>query len=154
MKLYEIDQAILECIDQETGDIVDIDRLEALEVERDQKVSNVACWIKNLKAEAEAIKAEKQNLAKRQTADENKIKQLKSWLDYALNGTTYKDARCAVSYRKSSSVEVAEGAIENLPEEYVKVTKEAKLTELKTALDLGYKFDGIELVEKSNIQVR
>jgi hypothetical protein len=108
MNLYQIEDAILGCVDQETGDIVDIEKLEALEMERDTKISNIACWIKDLKAEAEAIKAEKQNLDKRLKADTNKAEQLKTYLDGYLNGAKFKDARCAISYRKSISTEIAE----------------------------------------------
>ena len=57
MKLYEIENAILECIDTETGEVIDIERLNELQMERETKIENVACWIKDLKAEAEAIKA-------------------------------------------------------------------------------------------------
>ena len=34
--LYEIDQAILDCVDLETGEILDSDRLDALQMEREQ----------------------------------------------------------------------------------------------------------------------
>lgn len=50
MTLYEINEAIMACVDVETGEIIDLDRLNALEMERDRKISNVACWIKDLKA--------------------------------------------------------------------------------------------------------
>ena len=66
MTIYEINEEILNCIDLETGEIIDIDRLNDLQLERDAKIENVACWIKELKAEAEAIKAEKLVLAERQ----------------------------------------------------------------------------------------
>ena len=49
MKLYEIDEAILNCIDTETGEIIDADQLDKLTMERDTKIENVACWIKDLK---------------------------------------------------------------------------------------------------------
>lgn len=154
MTLYEIDEEILNLVDQETGEVIDTDRLEELQMERDKKVSNVACWIKNLKAEAEALKAEKENLAKRQQSCERKAEQLKDYLAYALNGTKYKDARVSVSYRKSESVEVDDMAIFTLPEEYIKVEKSVKKTELKNAMKLGLQFDGCRLVEKNNIQIR
>ena len=154
MTLYEIDEEILNLVDQETGEIVDIERLEELEMERDKKVSNVACWIKNLKAEADALKAEKNNLAKRQSACENKAEQLKDYLSYALNGMKYKDARCAISYRKSESVEIDDAAIDSLPEEYIKIEKSVKKTELKDAIKAGYEFEGCRLIEKNNIQIR
>ena len=86
MKLYEIDEAILNCIDTETGEIIDADQLDKLQMERDTKLENVACWIKDLKAEAEAIKTEKQILANRQKVAENKAESLKKYLAYALDG--------------------------------------------------------------------
>lgn len=154
MTLYEIDEEILNLVDQDTGEVIDVERLEQLEMERDKKVSNVACWIKNLKAEAEALKAEKNNLAKRQTACENKAEQLKDYLTYALNGMKYKDARCSISYRKSESVELDDTAINTLPDEYIKIEKTVKKAELKDAIKAGYEFEGCRLVEKNNIQIR
>ena len=57
--LYEIDKAILECVDAETGEIIDDKALEELELARDNKIENIACWIKNLKADAESYKKER-----------------------------------------------------------------------------------------------
>ena len=34
MTLYDIDAAILECVDEETGEIVDVEKLENLLIER------------------------------------------------------------------------------------------------------------------------
>lgn len=154
MTLYEIDEEILNLVDQETGEVIDIERLEQLEMERDKKISNVACWIKDLKAEAEAIKTEKSALAKRQTVCENKVEQLKEYLIRALNGIKYKDARCSISYRKSESVEIDDAVINKLPEEYIKVEKSVKKTELKDAMKLGFEFEGCRLIEKNNIQIK
>lgn len=155
MNLYQIEDAILDCVDTETGDIVDIEKLEALEMERDAKISNIACWIKDLKAEAEAIKAEKQNLDKRLKADTNKAEQLKNYLDGYLNGAKFKDARCAISYRKSVSTEIAEDLdINTLPDNCKKITVEANKTAIKEALQNGEVINGCKLVEKSNIQIK
>lgn len=155
MTLYEINEAIMACVDVETGEIIDIDRLNALEMERDRKISNVACWIKDLKAEAEAIKAEKQALEKRQKAAENKAESLKQWLLFALNGEKFKDARCSISYRKSEKVVFDDGfCFSSLPAQFKKVTVEPKKTEIKDYLKTGATIEGVELVESSNIQIR
>jgi hypothetical protein len=155
VNLYEIEDAILDCVDQESGDIVDIEKLEALEMERDAKISNIACWIKDLKAEAEAIKAEKQNLDKRLKADTNKAEQLKNYLDGYLNGAKFKDARCAISYRKSVSTEIAEDLDLNaLPDGCKTIKVEANKNAIKEALQNGEVIEGCSLVEKSNIQIR
>lgn len=155
MNLFDIDAAILDCVDTETGDIVDIEKLEALEIERDTKISNIACWIKDLNAEAAAIKAEKQNMEKRQKAAENKAESLKNYLSNYLAGATYKDARVAISFRKSISTEIAEDLdLSTLPEDYKKITVTANKTAIKEALQNGAKIDGCALVEKSNIQIK
>lgn len=52
MNLYEINSQILDCIDQETGEVMDIDRLEELNMAKAEKVDNIACWVKNLEADA------------------------------------------------------------------------------------------------------
>ena len=44
MTIFEIDEAILECVDLETGEIIDAERLDALQMERDKKIENVALW--------------------------------------------------------------------------------------------------------------
>lgn len=152
MTIYEIDAAILDCIDTETGDIIDIERLESLEMEREKKISNIACWVKDLLAEAAAIKTEKMNLAKRQASCEHKAAQLKSYLEYALGGMKFKDARCSISYRKSESVDVMD--VDSLPEEFVKVEKTAKLTELKEALKNGKDIPGVSLLQSNHIQIK
>ena len=42
MTIYEIDQAIMECVDFETGEIIDTEQLDELQMERDTKLENVA----------------------------------------------------------------------------------------------------------------
>ena len=102
--LYEIDQAILECVDLETGEILDSDRLTALQMERERKLEGVALWVKDLKAEADAVKAEADKLTARKKALDNKIEGLKNWLLWALDGEKLKTARCNVYQTHSQKV--------------------------------------------------
>ena len=97
MTIYEIDNEIMNCIDMETGEVIDTDKLNELQMERDAKIENVALWIKELKAEAEAIKNEKQSLAERQRVAESKAESLKNWLAYVLNGEKFKTSKCSIS---------------------------------------------------------
>ena len=158
MKLYEIDNAILDCIDMETGEVIDIEKLNELQLERDTKIENVACWIKDLKAEAEAIKAEKQALAERQKVAENKAESLKKWLAYALNGEKFKTAKCAVSFRKSESVEVTDAGIKSLMKEHDELltykAPELNKTAIKQALKDGLNVDGVQLVQKTSTIIK
>ena len=151
MKLYEIDNAILDCIDLETGEVIDTERLDALQMERDAKIENVACWIKELKAEAEAIKQEKLVLADRQRVAENKAESLKKWLAYALGGQKFSTAKCAVSFRNTESVEVTEEGLEALMKEHDELLTykqpEPNKKAIKDALKDGLSVAGVQLVQ-------
>ena len=151
MTIYEIDGAILDCIDLETGEVIDVDRLTELQMEREKKIENVACWIKELKAEAEAIKAEKQALADRQRVAENKVESLKKWLAYALDGKKFSTARCAVSFHSSESVEVTEEGLEALMKEHDELLTykrpEPNKTAIKQAIKDGLSVAGVQLVQ-------
>lgn len=80
MNLFEIENEIMNCWDQETGEIFDSKKMDQLEMARDTKIENIALYIKNLTADAEALKAEKQSFAERQKAAENKAEALKRYL--------------------------------------------------------------------------
>ena len=152
--LYEIDQGILECLDLETGEVIDPYRLEILHMERSQKIENVECWIKNLLSDAEAIKAEKDALADREAKCRKKAEDLKRWLGNALEGQKFNTARCAVSFRRSETVEVSDVAL--LPDDLkrVKTTVEPNKTAIKALLKEGQEVIGCCLVENQNIQIK
>ena len=153
MKLYEIDEAILNCIDLETGEIINTEQLDKLTMEREAKLENVACWIKELKAEAEALKAEKMAFAKRQQVAENNMERLKKYLAYALNGQAFKSTRASVTFRKSQSVEVAD--IWKLDENYLRYKEpEADKTAIKEALKAGQTVAGATLVENTSVIIK
>ena len=155
MKLYEIEAAIMDCIDEETGEVVDVEKLEALEMERDAKISNIACWIKDLRAEAAAIKAEKDNLEGRMKAKNNLADKLSLFLQNFLNGAKFEDSRCAISYRKSEATEIAEGLdLNTLPDDCKKIEIKANRTAIKEAIKQGREIEGCCLVIKSNIQIK
>ena len=153
MKLYEIDEAIMNCVDAETGEIIDTEQLDKLQMERDTKIENVACWIKELKAEAEALKAEKMAFDERQKVADNKAESLKKWLAYALNGQAFKTTRASVSFRKSQKVEIAD--IYKVDENYLRYKEpEADKTAIKEALKAGKTVAGATLVENTSVIIK
>ena len=151
--LYEISQAILDTIDLESGEILDYAAFDRLQMERDEKIENIALWIKNLKSEAVAYKAEKDAFAEKQKRAENKAESLTKYLDSVLNGQKFKSVKAEVSYRKSTALNIQEGA--QAPEEFKKyaeptIDKKA----LTDALKGGAEIAGFELIERNNIQVK
>lgn len=159
--LYEIDAAIMGCIDMETGEILDFEKLEALQIERDAKIESVALWYKNLCSDAEAYKAEKQVFAEREAAAKAKAESLKKWLDYALDGEKMNTAKVAISFRKSKIVEIDDEAA------FIEYAQRANLgdllsykaptiskTAVKAAIEAGREITGAAIVEKRNIQIK
>ena len=102
--LYDIDQEILDCVDAESGEILDVEKLDALQMEREKKLEGVALWVKDMKAEADAVKAEADKLTARRKALENRIESAKEWLLRALDGGKLKTPRCNVYQTHSQKV--------------------------------------------------
>lgn len=152
--LYEIDQGILSCLDAETGEIIDGQRLNALLMERDAKIEGVALWIKNLESDILALKAEKEAFAEREAQARKKVEGLKKWIAEALEGQKFNTAKCAVSFRRSEKVEVDDVAL--VPAELlrVKTTVEADRAAIKEAIKEGREIKGCRLVESINTQIK
>lgn len=153
MKLYEINEQILNCIDTETGEIVDVEKLNELQLAKDEKIENLALWYKDLLAEANALKEEKEAFAAREKAAKNKAESIKTYLSYVLNGENFKTTKCALSFRKSEKTIVDD--INLLPEVYLKYAEpKADLTEIKKAIKNGEEINGAHIEETQNIQIK
>lgn len=137
VKLWEIDERIRECVDPETGEIIDDAALDALTIAREQKVEGVALWAKELTYEAEALRKEKQALDARIKSAENKIAGIKNWLAFVTGGEKFSTSKAVVSFRNTSSVIIDDE--EKIPEQFVKteVVKTPMKVELKKALASG-----------------
>lgn len=152
--LYEIDHAILTCVDQETGEVIDPERLDALTMERNSKIEAVALWIKNLQADATALKAEKDAFADRQRKAEKKVEDLKTWLEKALQGEKFASARCTVTWKPAASVRIVDETI--IPKKYqVKaITYRPDKKAIMAAINSGMKVKGVEKVISLNPQIK
>ena len=154
MNLFQIDEEIMNCcIDTETGEVVNAEYLEQLQMDRDIKIENIACWIKNLQADAEALKAQKQAFADRQKAAENKAESLKKYLSEYLGGQKFSTDKVAISFRKTSAVNVID--MTKIPEEFLKYKDpEPDKTAIKKAINDGKKIAGAEIVEGQSISIK
>ena len=161
--LYEIDQAILECVDLETGEILDSDRLTALQMERERKLEGVALWVKDLNAEADAVKAEADKLTARRKALDNKIDGLKTWLLFALGGEKLKTARCNVYQTHNTKLNVIdEQSVVNYiqthyqePEQFLKFSlPEIRKDAVKAELKAGKEIPGTSLETTESVVIK
>lgn len=153
MKLYEIDEKILNCIDQETGEILDTEKLEQLQIDRNDKIENLILWIKDLKAEEKALKEEKDNLDKRAKAAGNRAESIKNYLKYLLNGEKFKTSKCEVRYTTSTKTIIDD--IYKIPEDYlVYLEPKANVTEIKKEIKAGKEIPGVHLEENQNMIIK
>ncbi len=158
MVYYQINEQLRDAIEfscnPETGEVDDIVALEDLEMERDEKIESVCLYIKNLKAEAAAIKAEKDALDARMKASVRKAESLTNYLQQTLAGEKFKTPRCAVSYRKIQAVRVFDP--EALPADYIRVrtSMEPNRVMIKDAIKAGMNVPGAELEERQSMMIK
>jgi hypothetical protein len=160
MTLYQIDQSIeamLGEVDPETGEVLfDESAFEALQLARETNIENIACYRKNLAAEAAAIKFEEVALKERRAALEKKAERLDALLANALAGQKFQTARCAVTFRKSERVEIDEAAFWGSAEnaQYISYDPKFSKADVKKALKAGQKVTGAHIVEAQNISIK
>lgn len=154
MNLYEIDKAILACIDPETGELIDEAALADLQMERTEKIKNVALWVKNLNASVTALKAERDAFDERMKSAQKKADGLKKYLADALQGQKFSTDECVVSFRRSAAVAVLDEAV--LPAEYIaeKITKSPDKAAIKAAIKSGIDVPGAALVDNLSVQIK
>lgn len=161
-KLYELDQKINELIansiDPETGEVSDgfIEKLDALNMERNEKIDNIMRLYKNLISDVAGWEAEEKRLSELKKSAKNRAESLKNYLSRYMEAGVEKftSEHGKIGWRKSEKVVVQD--VDTLPEEFKKVKVEVKadLISLKNALKEDRKIDGVSLEEHQNIQIK
>ena len=160
-KLYEIDRRILQVIesgfafDEDTGEVWESEDLEALEAERNEKLEACALYIKNLEADAAAIRAEETALAERRRAKERRAESLRAYVAASMQAagqSSLDTARCSLRFRRSEAVEVTDA--EALPAEMQSVKVTPNKAAIRKALKAGHEVAGARLVENQNLQLK
>lgn len=161
MNLYEINHelelAFERAVDPETGEINEeaLGYFKELEMAKEEKEENVALWIKNLKADLEAYRAEKKRFDEKIRATDNKIERLKRYLSDSLQGEKLKTTRVSVYSSTSDSVQLEEGfAPEDIDHKWTKVTVELDKAGIKKALKAGEEIEGVQLVQSTSLVIR
>ena len=161
LSLYHIDQALEALIDPETGELLDYDAFEQLQMDREHKIENMVCWSKSLDAEAKAIRDEEKELAERRRTMERKRDRLRDYVDRALDGHPFQTAKCSVTYRKSTAVEitdmdaVVQWCMDNGYDGKITYAQPTvSKTDIEPLLKSGMSVTGAELCARSNMGVK
>lgn len=160
MKIYEIPYAIRSAldaieVDEETGEILNADALNAVEAEAAAKIEATALYIRETDAEIEAIDAEINRLIERVNAKKRRLEKLKEMLLQAVQATgKIKTARVTVSIRKTSAVHVDDCA--QLPQAYVttKTLVSPNRIAIKQALLDGVQVPFCSIEERESLCIR
>lgn len=162
MKLYEINEQIRAVMatlepNEHGADVVSLHvLLNELSLEKEQKLINIHRLIKEIEADAVAIKAEEARLSALRKQAEKKVESLKEYVvRFGLaQGEKFSAQGAVFSWRKSVGVEVVDESI--VPEEYlrVKTSIEVDKSKAKDALSLGVDIPGLEYYERQNLQVK
>lgn len=161
MTLYEIDRRLDALIDPETGELLDFEAFSSLQMERETKIENTALLVKNLTAEADAIKKEIDALTERRRAATAKADRLKDYLSRSLSGQKFSTARCAVTFRQSAGLDVTDahtaaewlerhGHMDLVTYDAPKLDKRA----VKKLIEDSGAIPGVGIVSRQSLQVR
>lgn len=139
------------CVSDET-----MAALEALNEAKEDKMESIALYYKEMQAEADAIKAEAENLANRAKSTQKKADSLKAYLSRILQEDgmeKFSTARVKVTFRSSEAVIVDE---DNVSKTYLKknIKYVPDKTAIKEALKAGKKVKGAYLETRNNIQIK
>lgn len=162
MTLYEIDKAIViateMAVDPETGEINDeamLQTLEQLKIDREHKIENIGCYVKNLEADAKAIKEESRNLAARAKAAENKAEHLRQYMQFCLGEEKFQTPRLSVSFRHTKKVEVDADMLDAIPDQYLRFKDpEPDKKAIGDALKAGEEIPGCGLVDSVSLIIK
>ncbi len=166
MQIYNIKQAVRDVVEQavysdelggyineSTGEIIDRAYFEQYGVTPEDMVEGIGCIYKESVAFVGAIKAERDEMYKRQKREEARAEWLKKLLTNALGeGEKFKSPQLQVSWRKSTATELQDGV--RFPDAYYKVELSVDKKKIGEAHKAGEIIEGAALVEHNNIQIK
>lgn len=165
MKLYEINKEIEKIMDNIENDdgtlsIENSSLLDQLQIEKESKLLDVACWIKKLKYESESLKSEAQNLTDRRKSIDRKIESLENYISINLEDKKIKisDSRTKISFRRSEFVDQLSENINfnDFPEDCFKIETAYKINKpaISEKIKSGLEVPCFQISERYNLQIK
>ena len=166
MTIYEINKEMNELldgsVDEATGELVmNMERLEELEISRKEKQKNAGMKLKNVRAEKKALQDEIENLKKRvkrcDATEDNIIK----YLDYYFPNEDMHEVEVEMTHKVSTTTEVDDSFVgwaktnnrDDLLRQKPMPEPEPDKMKIKKALDSGEVFEHAWLEKHNNLKV-
>lgn len=162
MSIYEIDAALLALVDEETGELMDYEAFEQLQMDRDTLVYNMRSWYLDTKTRMIGLKAEKQyivkNLDDQIDALTRRSERIATYLEYATGGEKTKTDRYEISYRNSEATNVDDDFVTwaevNAPDLLTYPDPKPNKTAIKQAIKDGMKVEHAVIEKNKSIIVK
>lgn len=157
---WELEQLLQGRVNEETGEVeVDYSELDALLMQREEKIENLLLYIKNLKAFATAIEEEIKKLKTKLESVNKKIDRLTDYVQGILQGEKFTTPRVSVSYKPSESVSVDEDFIEYAKKHCPELLREKHSfepdkVEIKKILKSGHDIPYAHLSERIGMTIK
>ena len=162
LSLYLIDaniEALLEgyeLVNPETGEIIGVEALDALQMAREDKIENTGLYIKKQTALIDAMKNEEKSISERRKVYEGQLEKLKAYLIQSLGGEKFETAKVNIFFKKNPpAAEITDAS--KLTSEYMReipAKYEPDKTKIKEALKAGKAVEGAELRQTVSIYVK
>lgn len=163
MELWKIDEAIARLlmlpdgngVDTETGEVFTPEAIDALNVERNEKIEACLLFAKSQEAEAKMVGEEAKKLLERQKACEKRATRTLEYVKRSLNGEPFKTSKAIVRYNTSYKCEIS-CDVNNLPDQFKKITTTVTplKEDLKKYINAGNTVAGVTVVENKTITVK
>lgn len=169
MKLYQINQQILDVLDTDTGEVLDIEAFEQLQIDKKEKVHSTAKYILHLDNKKQAIDNEIERLKELKNIANKKQEDLTKYLKRSMeidNVTKYDFDTIKLSIRKNPpSLKFDDGIEESLEEyEVVECAKGTlkmlmsdlsnKKADIKKRLSEGEIIEGARLEQATRLDIK
>ena len=130
--------------------------LDEVQAELTEKADNIARYIRNLTAEAEALKAEEAALYKKRKAAENKAERLKAYLAAQMTLCGLKELKAGLFKLRFQPTAPAISIIDALavPEKFHRVKVEIDKLAIRDALKNGEEVPGIKIERGEALVIR
>lgn len=154
--LYELTELYTNLLDLDLEDEQVQEALEDIDEKIEVKADNIAKLIRGLEGQIDICKAEEERIYKRRKSIENRINNLKEYLQKTMIATDkrkFKTDLFSFSIQKNrASIKILDE--EKVPEEYVEYDRKVLKDKLKKAIAEGLEVDYAELIQTESLRVR
>lgn len=156
MNLYELTEIYQNLLDLDLEEEDLQVHLKNINDAIETKAENIAKVLRDLNAEAEAYKEEIERMTMKKQRVENRMKNLKSYLEEAMrdvNKLKFKTRLFSFAIQKNApSLKILDES--KIPEEYFKIERKLNKQDLKEAVKKGLYPEAAELVQGESLRIR